>query len=227
MTTVIMLPLPYTWLPLFDVGNIVQGSAKKVVPRLRECCGQSQADVVSKSSNNIHQTWGPPFSRSLYSTQRRQGIRSGQTQVYSRGRNLPEKPRLLSFFKATKFWTLQLTVSFDKTFKCFYQAYQACFLQTHSEQQLNSVPRKLTLHNKNSHGGEWTLEFEGREGQLSGNLVDRFDLQDNSQTHRQIFGRRGQTTLAWENVFLLKQGAMFFDMGRPHKYLDHSLPHVM
>ena len=36
----------------------VQGLAK----RLRECCRQSQVEVVSKSSNKIHQTWGLPFS---------------------------------------------------------------------------------------------------------------------------------------------------------------------
>ena len=41
------------------------GLGKKVVPRLRECCRQSQAEVVSKSGNKIHQTWGPPFSRVL------------------------------------------------------------------------------------------------------------------------------------------------------------------
>ena len=38
------------------------GHGLKVVPRLRECCKQSQAEVVSKSRNKIHQTWGPPFS---------------------------------------------------------------------------------------------------------------------------------------------------------------------
>ena len=27
------------------------------MPRLRECCRQSQTEVVSKSSNKIHQTW--------------------------------------------------------------------------------------------------------------------------------------------------------------------------
>ena len=41
------------------------GHGQKVVPRLRECCRQSQAEVVSKSSSKIHQTWGPPFSRAL------------------------------------------------------------------------------------------------------------------------------------------------------------------
>ena len=31
-----------------------------------ECCRQVEAEVVSKSRNKIHQTWGPPFSRALY-----------------------------------------------------------------------------------------------------------------------------------------------------------------
>ena len=60
----------------------------KVVPRLRECCRQGQADVVSNSSNNIHQTWGPPFSRALWSTcMRTEGVQlsnsglDGQTQI--------------------------------------------------------------------------------------------------------------------------------------------------
>ena len=35
--------------------------SKKAGPRLRECCRQSQAEVVSKSRNKVHQTWGPPF----------------------------------------------------------------------------------------------------------------------------------------------------------------------
>ena len=42
----------------------VQRSAKGG-PRLRECCKLSQAEVVSKSRNKIHQTWGPLFSRAL------------------------------------------------------------------------------------------------------------------------------------------------------------------
>ena len=33
---------------------------------MRECCRQSQAEVVSKNRNKFHQTWGPPFSRALY-----------------------------------------------------------------------------------------------------------------------------------------------------------------
>ena len=37
-----------------------------MVPRLRECWRQSQAEVASKSSNKIHQTWGLPFSWPLY-----------------------------------------------------------------------------------------------------------------------------------------------------------------
>ena len=42
---------------------------KKVVPRLRECCRQSQAEEVSNSSEKIHQTWRPPFVTALYTTQ--------------------------------------------------------------------------------------------------------------------------------------------------------------
>ena len=37
----------------------------KMVPRLRECGIHSQAEVIGKSSNKIHQTRGPPFSRAL------------------------------------------------------------------------------------------------------------------------------------------------------------------
>ena len=42
------------------------GLGLKVVPRLHECCGLGQAEVVSKSSNKIHQTWRLPFSEALY-----------------------------------------------------------------------------------------------------------------------------------------------------------------
>ena len=35
-------------------------------PRLRECCRKAKAEVVSKGSNKIQQTWGSPFSRALY-----------------------------------------------------------------------------------------------------------------------------------------------------------------
>ena len=38
----------------------------KGVSRLRECCRQGQAEVVSKSGNKIPQTWGPPFNLALY-----------------------------------------------------------------------------------------------------------------------------------------------------------------
>ena len=50
-----------------NIGGEIQGSAKRWSPGLRECCRQSQAEVVSKSINKIHQTWGPPFSRALSS----------------------------------------------------------------------------------------------------------------------------------------------------------------
>ena len=42
------------------------GLGKKAVPRLREWCRQSQAEVVSNSRNKIHQTWGPPIIWALY-----------------------------------------------------------------------------------------------------------------------------------------------------------------
>ena len=38
----------------------------KALARLRECCRQAQAGVVSNSKNKIHQTWQEPFSRALY-----------------------------------------------------------------------------------------------------------------------------------------------------------------
>ena len=45
--------------------SLTTGFGLKVVPRLRECCGQGQAEVVSNCRNKIQQTWGPPFSRAL------------------------------------------------------------------------------------------------------------------------------------------------------------------
>ena len=45
---------------------MVIGVAKKVGPRLREHHRRVDAEVVSNSSNKIHQTWEPPFSRALY-----------------------------------------------------------------------------------------------------------------------------------------------------------------
>ena len=47
-------------------ARLYTGLSKKVVPRLRECCRQTQAEVVSKSSNKNHQTWELPFSPALY-----------------------------------------------------------------------------------------------------------------------------------------------------------------
>ena len=41
------------------------GLGQKVVPTLRECCRQRQAEVVSKSSNKFHPTWKQPFCRAL------------------------------------------------------------------------------------------------------------------------------------------------------------------
>ena len=37
-----------------------------VGPRLRECCRQVEAEMVSRSRNKVHQTCGPPISGALY-----------------------------------------------------------------------------------------------------------------------------------------------------------------
>ena len=42
------------------------GNLHKAVPRLRECCGQVEAEEVSNSTNKIHQTWERPYGDSLY-----------------------------------------------------------------------------------------------------------------------------------------------------------------
>ena len=41
------------------------GLGQKAGPRLREYCRQGHAEVVSKSSNKIQQTWGPHSSLAL------------------------------------------------------------------------------------------------------------------------------------------------------------------
>ena len=46
-----------------ELTKHVQGSGLK---RLRKCCRQGQTEMVSKSSNKIHKTKEPPFSRALY-----------------------------------------------------------------------------------------------------------------------------------------------------------------
>ena len=42
------------------------GLDNKAIPRLRECCGQVEAEVVSNCRNKIHQTWERPWSQALY-----------------------------------------------------------------------------------------------------------------------------------------------------------------
>ena len=42
-----------------------------------QCCRQGQTEVVSNSSNKIHQTWGTPFSRALWS--RKKGVQNLRT----------------------------------------------------------------------------------------------------------------------------------------------------
>ena len=66
------------------------GLGKKVVPRLCECCRQSQAEVVSKSSNKIHQTWGPPFSQTLYNLNFKLRIKSITLKYFRSSSPLPD-----------------------------------------------------------------------------------------------------------------------------------------
>ena len=47
------------------VFQLVYRARLKGGPRLRECCRQGQAEVLSNSRNEIHQTWGPTYSKSL------------------------------------------------------------------------------------------------------------------------------------------------------------------
>ena len=58
-----------------------------MVPRLCECCRQSQAEVVSKSSN---QTWGLSFSRALYvsAVRGRDGLASSKMDFIPLGTGL-------------------------------------------------------------------------------------------------------------------------------------------
>ena len=44
----------------------LQGPAKKVVPRLCECCRKNQAKVVSNRRNEIHPILSSPFSHAPY-----------------------------------------------------------------------------------------------------------------------------------------------------------------
>ena len=55
--------------PFRSIGwlyTTLQGWAKLPFPRLRECCRQVEAEVVSNSQNKIHQTWERKFSPPLY-----------------------------------------------------------------------------------------------------------------------------------------------------------------
>ena len=52
-----------SWLLTMVNRVSVQGLAKRWSP----CCRQGQAEMLSNSRYKIHQTWGPPFSRSLCS----------------------------------------------------------------------------------------------------------------------------------------------------------------
>ena len=52
-----------------------------------ESCRQVEAEVLSKSKNKIHQTWGPPISGALYNEAEKDllGCEIGSKQL----RNLP------------------------------------------------------------------------------------------------------------------------------------------
>ena len=58
------------WMENWEKQHILENSHTglhyKVVPRLRECCRQVEADMVSNTRNNIHQTWERPYSGALY-----------------------------------------------------------------------------------------------------------------------------------------------------------------
>ena len=45
--------------------HLYTGLSQKTSARLSECCRQIEAEVVSNSSNKIHQTWLEPFSQTL------------------------------------------------------------------------------------------------------------------------------------------------------------------
>ena len=49
-------PLPWHQIP--SAPSSITGAGTIVVPRLRECCRQVEAEEVSNSRNIIHQTWG-------------------------------------------------------------------------------------------------------------------------------------------------------------------------
>ena len=45
--------------------SLVKSQVQDTAKRLRECCRHSQAEVISKSRNKIHQTWSPTFCQGL------------------------------------------------------------------------------------------------------------------------------------------------------------------
>ena len=53
------------WLYFLQNIFVITGVAKRVLPRLRECSRQVEAEVVSNSSNNILQTWEALFWQAL------------------------------------------------------------------------------------------------------------------------------------------------------------------
>ena len=47
------------------VFQLVYRARLKGGPRLRECCRQGQAELVSNSRNKVHRTWGLHFNRAF------------------------------------------------------------------------------------------------------------------------------------------------------------------
>ena len=55
--------LNYTWSAALP--NEYTGLGQRAGPRLREFCRKNQAELVRKSRNKVHKTWGFPLKRAL------------------------------------------------------------------------------------------------------------------------------------------------------------------
>ena len=58
---------------------------------LRECCRQIQAEVVSKSRNKIHRTWGPLFWRLWYVKSNKIRLDKGISDPFAEGEGLMDQ----------------------------------------------------------------------------------------------------------------------------------------
>ena len=76
-------------------------------PRLHECRRLPQAEVISDRKSKVHQTWDPPFCRSLYTLARLRGCcRQAQTAVASSSRNKIHEAWPEPFSRALYIWVL-------------------------------------------------------------------------------------------------------------------------